>query len=129
MTTSTSTDTTTVDLVGAYYASWQNGIASFDPAQLRRLLADELLFEGPIAGSRTGADSFLRGLEDFVRSLRSLRMLTQIHAGSDASALYDCDLGPSAGTLRFAEFMHVENDRIQSIRLVYDPNEFRRLIA
>ncbi len=33
----------------------------------------------------------------------------------------------SAGTLRFAEFIRVENDRIQLIKLVYDPTEFRRL--
>jgi ketosteroid isomerase-like protein len=124
----TSTDTTT-ELVRDYYDSWRNGIASFDETRLRAILAPDLLFEGPIAGTRTGVEPFLRGLADFVRSLRVLRMLRQIHADGEASALYDCELGVTAGTLRFAEFIHVENDRIQSIRLVYDPTEFRRLTA
>lgn len=87
------------------------------------------MFEGPIAGSRTGVESFLRGLADSVMSLKALRMLEQSHAGDEAAALYDCALGPTAGTLRFAEFLRVENHRIQSIRLVYDPTEFRKLTA
>jgi hypothetical protein len=125
---STSTDVTT-DLVRGYYDSWQNGIATFDEQRLRSMLAPDLLFEGPIAGTRVGADPFLRGLADFARSIKTLRMLQQVYTANEAAALYDCDVGATSGTLRFAEFMRVENERIQSIKLVYDPTEFRRLTA
>jgi SnoaL-like domain len=121
--------TTTRDLVQAYYASWQNGIDAFDEARLRTILAPDLKFEGPIAGQRDSVEPFLGGLAGFVRTLKAYRNIQHVHAGNQASALYDCDLGTTAGTLRFAEFFRVQNNRIQEIKLVYDATEFRRLTA
>jgi hypothetical protein len=124
----TSTASTT-DLVHAYYAAWQHGSTAFDEARLRTMLAADLRFEGPIAGTRIGVDSFVRGLADFVRSLKALRMVQLIHTASAASAVYDCDLGPSGGTLRLAEFLQLEGERIQAVRLVFDPARFKALTA
>ena len=125
--------TTSIDtinaIVAAYYDSWQRGIAAFDEATLRRILAPDLLFEGPIAGSRTGSEGFVRGLADFAKSLRGLHMVQQVITGDEAAMLYDCELGSSSGTLRFAEFLALRDGRIQSIRLVYDPAAFLKLIA
>ena len=121
--------TTTTDVVDAYYTSWQAGIGAFDETSLRRVLAADLLFEGPIAGTRTGVEPFLRGLADFARGVRGMRMLHQVRSADAVASLYECDLGATGGTLRFAEFMRVVDGRITSIRLVYDPHEFRRLMA
>jgi ketosteroid isomerase-like protein len=120
-------DAQTAELVQAYYDSWKEGIESFDEARLRRILAPDLHFEGPISGSRDDAEPFLLGLADFVRSVQSYQPLQQVAAGDQASALYDCALSPSGGTMRFAEFFRVRDGRIQELRLLYDPNEFRRL--
>jgi hypothetical protein len=119
----------TRELVQAYYDSWKDGMASYDEERLRDILAPDLRFEGPIAGKREGREPFLVGLADFVRALKAHRIVRQMHAGDEASALYDCNVGASAGTIRFAEFVRVENDRIQEITLLYDANEFRRLMA
>ena len=119
----------TRELVQAYYDSWKDGMASYDEERLRGILAPDLRFEGPIAGKREGLEPFLGGLADFVRALQAHQMVRQMHAGDEASALYDCNVGASAGTLRFAEFLRVENDRIQEIKLLYDATEFRRLMA
>ncbi|HEY3057752.1 MAG TPA: nuclear transport factor 2 family protein [Chloroflexota bacterium] len=124
-----SSTTTVTNLVNAYYASWQHGIATFDEPRLRGMLDPELLFEGPIAGRRVGVDGFLRGLADFVKSLRGLRMLEQVCADTGAASLYECDLGATGGTLRFAEFMTLEGNQIALIKLVYDPVELRRLTS
>jgi ketosteroid isomerase-like protein len=123
----TNSTTTAADLVQAYYDSWQHGMATFDEPRLRAILAPDLLFEGPIAGSRTGLDPFMRGLANFVSAMKSFRLVQQVHAASDSAAVYDCEVGPTAGSQRFAEFIHVENERIQSIRLVFDATEFRKL--
>ena len=120
---------TTADLARAYYASWENGIDTFDEQRLRQILDPDLLFEGPIAGSRRGMEGFLGGLAGFVRALRSFHMLQQFETGDQAAALYDCSLGSSGGTLRFAEFIRTENERITEIRLVYDPAAFRSLVS
>jgi hypothetical protein len=119
----------TRELVQAYYNSWKNGMASYDAERLRSILAPDLRFEGPIAGKRDGLEPFLVGLSDFVRALKAYQMVRQVDAGDEASALYDCKIGVSAGTLRFAEFFRVQNDKIQEIRLLYDATEFRRLMA
>ena len=115
------------DVLAGYYDSWKGGPAAFDAARLRSLLADDLDFEGPIAGHRRGADGFVQGLDRFVDSLRGLTMIEEVREGNRAAFLYDCDLG--SGTLRFAEFIRIEDGRIQSIKLHYDADRYRALGA
>ena len=119
----------TGELLRSYYDSWTSGMATFDRERLREILAPDLRFEGPIAGRREGREPFLRGLADFVGSLKAFRPLQQLQTQDEASTLYDCEIGASAGTLRFAEFFRIEDGCIREIKLVYDPDEFRRLIA
>jgi ketosteroid isomerase-like protein len=122
-------DATTGELVQAYYDSWKDGIESFNEPRLRDILAPDLHFEGPIAGKRDSVEPFLLGLEDFVRSMKAYEPVQQVCSGAEAAVLYDCALGPSKGTLRFAEFFRVRDGRIQELRLLYDAAEFKRLIA
>jgi ketosteroid isomerase-like protein len=114
------------DVIEAYYASWQNGIDSFDETGLRRLLAADFVYEGPMAGRRPGVESFVQGLKTFVKTLKDLRMLAQVRTGSDAAFLYDCDVSHPAGTFRFAEFIRIGAGQIHEIRLVFDATEFRK---
>jgi ketosteroid isomerase-like protein len=116
----------TADVVDDYYASWRNGISSFDEDRVRSVLAKNLDFEGPIAGKRRGAAGFIRGLERFVEGLRApIQILQQMDSGEQAAVLYDADL--PEGTMRFAEFFYVRDGRIQSIKLLYDAAQYRAL--
>jgi hypothetical protein len=119
--------TQTAELVQAYYDSWKDGMDSFDEGRLRAIFAPDLRFEGSIAGKRQGAEPFLRGLADFVRVLKVYRPVQQVCSGDEAAALYDCEMGPSSGSIRFAEFFRVQNGAIAELRLHYDATEFRRL--
>lgn len=117
---------TTAEVIEAYYGCWRNGISSFDPEGLSAVLAEDLDFEGPIAGKRRGSAGFAMGLKRFVEGLRApIRMLHQVDSGSQAAALYDADL--PEGTMRFAEFFEVENGRIQSLKLLYDATQYLAL--
>lgn len=117
---------TTAELVSSYYDSWRNGIASFDKTQVAGILAENLDFEGPIAGKRQGAAGFIGGLARFVEGLQApIRVLQQVDSDHQAAALYDADL-PN-GTMRFAEFFQVDGGRIPAIKLVYDPAQYRAL--
>src|SRR5260370_6042721 len=100
------------DVIEAYYATWQNGIDSFDEAGLRRLLAADFVYDGPIAGRRPGVESFVRGLKAFVMTLKSLRMIAQLRSESEAAFLYDCDVIQPAGTFSFAEFLRIGDGQI-----------------
>jgi hypothetical protein len=116
----------TGELIDAYYESWRNGIASFDSEALVAVLADDLDFEGPIAGKRRGSAGFVGGVKRFVEGLRApIRMLQQVDSGNRGAALYDADL--PEGTMRFAEFFDVEGGRVQAIKLLYDAAQYRAL--
>jgi ketosteroid isomerase-like protein len=117
----------TADLVDAYYHSWKGGIASLDATRLAAILAEDLDFEGPIAGKRRGAAGFIGGLSRFVEGLQApIRVIQLVESGEGpAAALYDADL--PEGSMRFAEFFEIGKGRIQSIRLVYDAAQYRAL--
>jgi hypothetical protein len=108
-----------MDIIDTYYEI----LADFDGERLRAILAPDLIFEGPIAGRRAGADAFLAGAAGFAAALRELTMLQR----EGASALYDAQL--TGGTVRFAEFFRVADDRIHAITLVYDPASYRAAIS
>jgi hypothetical protein len=116
----------TAELIEAYYGSWRGGISSFDQARLGEVLVDNLDFEGPIAGKRRGADSFIGGLKRFVEGLRApIHVLQLVASGDQAAVLYDADM--PEGTMRFVEFFVVAEGRIQAIKLIYDPTQYRAL--
>jgi hypothetical protein len=116
----------TAEVIGDYYASWKDGISSFDEGRVQGVLDENLDFEGPIAGKRRGAAGFVGGLRRFVEGLRApIRILQELNSSSQAAVLYDADL--PEGTMRFAEFFQVSEGRIQSIKLLYDAARYRAL--
>lgn len=120
------TKNSTAEVIDGYYDSWRSGIASFDGARLGAILAEDLDFEGPIAGKRRGAAGFIGGLTRFVEGLQApINILQKVDAGDGAAVIYDADL--PAGSMRFAEFFEVAGGRIQAIKLLYDAAQFRAL--
>jgi ketosteroid isomerase-like protein len=113
-------------LVSAYYGSWQNGIATFDKERLTEILAEDLDFEGSIAGKRRGAAGFMVGLQHFVEAMKPpIHVKQRVEASDQAAVLYEAEL--PAGSMRFAEFFRVEHGRIGAIQLLYDPAQYLAL--
>ncbi|MBO0693411.1 MAG: nuclear transport factor 2 family protein [Acidimicrobiaceae bacterium] len=112
------------DLLDLYYGVLTGGPDAFDDGRsLRRILAPDLDFEGPIAGRATGGERFIRGVFGFVETVRHLHLLQRLEAGSEAATLYDAEM--PGGPVRFAEFFTVAEGRIQSLRLLYDATQYR----
>lgn len=119
-------NTKTAELIEEYYGSWRGGISSFDESRVRDVLDENLDFEGPIAGKRRGAAGFIGGLKRFVEGLQApISLLQRIDSGDQSATLYDANL--PEGTMRFAEFFHIADGRIQSIKLLYDATQYRAL--
>ncbi|WP_406269009.1 nuclear transport factor 2 family protein [Nocardia sp. NBC_00881] len=117
------TNDTVSQPVQAYYNILTAGPTAFDEGRLRGILADDLVFEGPIAGHVVGAEPFIKGVFGFIDTMRSLTMLHQLRAKSIAATLYDAEMPD--GTVRFAEFFQLDGGKIQSLRLLYDATEYR----
>jgi len=84
------TKNSAAELVDAYYGSWRKGIASLDATRLGEILAEDLDFEGPIAGKRRGAAGFIGGLTRFVEGLQApIRVLQQVDSGDGGAVIYD----------------------------------------
>ncbi len=111
--------------VDDYYQILQGGAHEFDPVRLGALLAPDLVFEGPIAGHRIGADPFVQGVAGFVGTTRGLVMCQLVVGAGQAAALYDAEL--PGGPLRFAEFFELREGLITTIRLVFDPDKYIKL--
>ena len=114
----------TLELVRAYYDSWQGGSERYDEARLRQVLHPRLVFESPI-GHKDQLDDFLPGLFRFAQTLNQRHMLQLFANGAEAAAIYDCDLAPPIKELRCAELFRVEAGQITSIRLVFDATPYK----
>ena len=112
-------ESTTIE---TYYEILRGGADRFDAEQLRAILAPQLVFEGPIAGQRVGAEPFCKGVVGFVRALRHLEMRQLVTAPGKAAALYDAEL--PGGTCRFAEFFELDAGVITTLRLLFDPKRY-----
>ncbi len=117
----------TAATVHAYYATFRDGAARFDPAHLVELLHPDVLFEAPLVGQRRGAQALVPGVERFAKSVTSFRLVQELCVGSEMAVLYDCALTRPSGTHRFAEFFRVEDGLITELRLLFDATEYRKL--
>jgi hypothetical protein len=111
-------------VVGTYYRILAGGIDNYrDGQELAPLLADDLDFEGPIAGRVTGAARFRQGVKGFIANVRRIDVLQEVTGPAGAAVLYDAEL--PQGVVRFAEFFTFTDGRISRLRLHYDPADYR----
>ena len=92
--------------IETYYEILRSGADRFDAERLRAILDPQLIFEGPIAGHRVGAEPFCKGVVGFVSALQHLEMRQLVTTPGKAAALYDAEL--PGGTCRFAEFFELD---------------------
>ena len=104
------------NVVGAYLDAFFKGQPDLDV--IRTLLHDDFSFSGPLM-TATGADDFIAQL----KRMGEMNMRAEIHRllddGEHVAALYDF-LGPT-GKLSFSEWFRVQDDKIVSSKLHYDP--------
>jgi ketosteroid isomerase-like protein len=110
--------------VERYFAAWTRNDVDAAYAEL----ADDLEFIGPSA-QYTSAAQFRPALVGFAAMTRGARVAELVVDGERAAMLYDCDLPPPAGTLRIASFFHVVGGKIRRYETLFDPTEFRKLLA
>lgn len=106
-----------------YYQVLGAGIDAYaDGQDLLPLLAEDFVFEGPIAGRMAGADRFAHGVRGFIENVRTIAPLQVVTGDARAAVLYDAEL--PGGTVRFSEFFAFDGDRIAELSIQYDAADY-----
>ena len=110
-------------LIENYHQAWTNG----DFVTARASLADNLDFRGSINTFLT-ADDFIAALTQFKQMVTGVTILNSFYDSEGGALLYDCNSESPAGIIRTAEFFSVSDNKISSIRLIFDATELRKLV-
>jgi hypothetical protein len=107
----------------SYYAILSAGADAYrDGRGLLPLLADDFVFEGPIAGRVAGGARFAQGVRGFIENARTINVVQAVSGPTGAAVLYDAEL--PGGTVRFSEFFEFDDGRIRELRIQYDAADY-----
>lgn len=107
-----------------YYRILTGGAQAYGQGEaLRPLLSEHLDFTGSLAGHRPDStEGFLHGVAGFIATVQTLDVVQEVHGDRGSAVLYDAGL--PGGTVRFAEFFTVAQDRIATLHLHYDGPDY-----
>jgi hypothetical protein len=108
------------DVAASYFDAWQRG----DFQALRSILADDATFEGPL-GRASNAEECVAGLERMSHLLTGIVIHKTFVDGGDVITWFDL-LTAGTGPMPAVNWRHVENGKITSIRVVFDPRPLTR---
>lgn len=118
---------TTIDAsptLSRYYSILTGGADLYqDGRDLLALLAEDFVFDGPVAGRVAGGARFIHGARGFIESVRDIAILQSVVTSAGAAVLYDAKL-PN-GTIRFSEFFEFDGDKIRELRIQYNAADYR----
>jgi hypothetical protein len=89
----------------------------------RPLLHDRLSFQGPL-DTFDNADDFLAAVSRLGPVTKEVRRRKLFADGADVCIIYDFEVHPPGGTVLIAEWFHVTDGKIDSIRILFDPRPF-----
>lgn len=102
------------DVAAAYFDAWKGK----DFATLRSLLADDVTFDGPLA-RLDNADDCVKGLEGMSQITTDVVVHKRFVDGADVLTWFDLHT-TVADPVPTANWSHVEDGRITSIRVAFD---------
>ncbi len=103
------------DVAATYFDAWQRG----DFARLRAILADDVTFDGPL-GHAGNAEECIAGLKRMSEIVTDIVIRKTFIDGADVLTWFDLHTA-QAGPLPTANWRHVADGKITSIRAVFDP--------
>lgn len=102
-------------LAETYFRAWKD--QDFD--SLRSVLADNATFTGPL-GEAGNAEECIAGLRGMSRMMTDIVVLTRVVEGPDVVTMFELHTDQARPVLT-ANWSHVENEKISTIRVVFDP--------
>jgi ketosteroid isomerase-like protein len=118
---------TALDVVNRFYTASNTR----DASQLADLVSDDVTFVGPLMQAR-GAAEYLAMNERLLRFHQETTMLRQFEDGDQVCSLYELGMRtPSGSLLTFliADWIEVQQGRVATQRLFFDPRAFAQAFA
>ncbi len=106
----------------------QEALEKLDFAGARSLLHDDVMVQGPIESFQT-ADSYIEATKQLAAIVERIDIKKIFADGDDVCLLYDMVTSLPVATTFIAEWYQVSGNKIRSIRGVYDPLPFTRMIG
>lgn len=112
-----------MDVHGAYGQGMMSGTDSW-----KEVLAEDVTFTGPAAQAE-GKEAFIKVTEEFIKMIRDARMKTALEAGDYVITQVEIDVEMPTGntiTLDMCEWYEIHDEKIQSVKVYYDAEEYKK---
>ena len=118
------TSTNASEIVESYRAALGKG----DFAAARKLMQDDMNFQGPI-DTFNRADDYLEATRKLASIIQRIDLKKVFVDGDDVCVLYDMVTNTPAGTAFIVEWYQVKGGKIASMRAVFDARPFAALFG
>jgi hypothetical protein len=113
---------------GEIVKSYQAALGAGDFAAARKLMRDDMTFEGPLDTFDT-ADAYLEAVKQLASIIQRIDLKKVFVDGEDVCVLYDMVTNSPAGTAFIAEWYQVMGGQISALRAVFDARPFAALFG
>jgi limonene-1,2-epoxide hydrolase len=114
----------TADTVNGFMGALGRG----DFAGARKLLADDLVFQGPFDTFST-AEPYLEALKKLYPIVKGVKVQKLFVDGDDACLLYDMETSTPVGSALICEWYRVQDGKIKTMRAVFDARPFAPMFS
>ena len=108
--------------------SYQAALGKGDFATARKLMQDNMTFQGPL-DTFNKADDYLESLKMLASIIQRIDLKKVFVDGDDVCVLYDMVTNTPAGTAFIAEWYQVKDGKIAALRAVFDARPFAALFG
>ena len=112
------------EIVEKYKAAMGQG----DFTTARKLLHDDLVFEGPI-DTFNKADDYIEANKRLAKIIQGVDVKKVFADGNDVCMLYNMVTNTPAGTAFIVEWFQIRDDKIGSLRAVFDARPFAAMFG
>ena len=113
---------------GEIIESYQAALGKGDFATARKLMQDNMTFQGPLDTFNT-ADEYLESLRKLASIVQRIDLKKVFVDGDDVCVLYDMVTNTLAGTAFIAEWYQLKSGKIAALRVVFDARPFAALFG
>ena len=108
--------------------SYRAALGVGDFATARKLMQDDMSFQGPI-DTLHQADDYLESLKRLASIIQRIDVKRLFAEGDDGCVLYEMVTNTPAGTAFIAEWYQVKGGKIASLRVVFDARPFAAMFG